>query len=229
MLNRMVYTTLFAMVAAMFGMLLYWQVDIIHRGGPIMVPIIMCSMFALAITVERLYFFTSLRTDATKFFTQLSSLVRKRQWREAEAFCKATEGPVSRVALAGLRAHEKTVEEIESVMGEAAHEELPLVERHQWLSPLAQVSTLLGLLGTVAGMVAAFQIIQSKATSTNPVSPADLAGGIWQALITTVAGLSVAIPTILAYNYLAGRVQEIQYQMERVSIIIANWRRTESS
>ena len=62
MLNRMVYTALFAIVAAMFGMLLYWQVDIIHRGGPIMVPIIMCSMFALAIVIERLYFFFSLRT-----------------------------------------------------------------------------------------------------------------------------------------------------------------------
>ena len=66
---------------------------------------------------------------------------------------------------------------------------------------------------------------QAKATSANPVSPGELAGGIWQALITTAAGLSVAIPTILAYNYLASRVTDVQFQMEKAAAIIANWRR----
>jgi len=228
MVNRMVQTALFGSVAALFGTVLYWQVDVIHRGGPVMVPIIMCSMFALAIVLERLYFFFSLRTDPSQFFDQLSALVRKRQWPDADKLCRSAKGPVARVAQAGIAAHEKTAEEIERVMAEAAHSELPLIERHhRWLSPLAQVSTLLGLLGTVTGMVVAFQVIQNKATSNNPVSPADLAGGIWQALITTVAGLEVAIPTIVAYNYLASRVAELQYQMERAAAIVANWRRTE--
>ncbi len=111
MLSRTVYTALFALVAAMFGTLLYWQVDIIHRGGLIMVPIIMCSMFALAIVMERLYYFFSLRTDSTQFFNQLRMLVRKQQWQEAETLCKATQGPVARVARAGLDAHEREAEE----------------------------------------------------------------------------------------------------------------------
>lgn len=228
MVNRMVQAALFAGGAAVFGLLLYWQVDIIHRGGPIMIPILMCSTFALAIVIERLYFFFGLRTDTSQFFDQLRVLVRARRWQEAEALCQAAKGPVARVAHAGLLVHERTAEEIERVMAETSHEELPSVERHhRWLPPIAQVSTLLGLLGTVSGMVVAFQVIQNKATATNPVSPADLAGGIWQALITTVAGLEVAIPTIVAYNYLAGRAMEFQYQMERAAAVIANWRRSE--
>ena len=84
----------------------------------------------------------------------------------------------------------------------------------------------LGLLGTVTGLVRAFQVIQAKAGSSgNPVSPGDLAGGVWEALITTVAGLTVAIPTILAYNYLAGRVGEVQFQMERAAAVVSSWRR----
>jgi len=229
MVNRMVQTALFIVVAAVIGTLLYWRVEVIHRGGPIMVPIVMCSVFALAIVIERLSYFFRLGADPTEFFSRLRELVARRAWQEAQALCGASRNPVARVVRAGLAAREKPEAEIERVMEEAAHEELPSVERHhRWLSTIAQVSTLLGLLGTVTGMVAAFQVIQSKATSAHPVSPADLAGGIWEALITTVAGLEVAIPTILAYNYLASRVAEIQYQMERAATIVASWRRSES-
>ena len=104
------------------------------------------------------------------------------------------------------------------------------MEQHlRWLSTLAQVSTLLGLLGTVTGLVQAFQVIQTKsATTSAPVSPGDLAGGVWEALITTVAGLTVAIPTILAYNYFASRVGDVQFHMEKAAALIAGWRRVKS-
>ena len=83
----------------------------------------------------------------------------------------------------------------------------------------------MGLLGTVTVLVRAFQAIQMKSTGGNPVSPGDLAGGVWEALITTVAGLVIAIPTILAYNYFAGRVADVQFHMEKAAAIIAGWRR----
>jgi biopolymer transport protein ExbB len=185
-------------------------------------------VFALGIAAERLwYFFVTIGIDANQFFEQLREHLRGRQWDAAHALCEATRGPVARITHAGLLARDQQAEEIGRIMEEAAHEELPQIERHhRWLATIAQVSTLLGLLGTVIGMVVAFQVIQQKATSTNPVSPADLAGGIWQALITTVAGLGVAIPTILAYNYLVGRVTEVQYQMERAAALVAGWRRS---
>ena len=76
----------------------------------------------------------------------------------------------------------------------------------------------------MTGLVRAFQVIQVKSAGGNPVSPGDLAGGVWEALITTVAGLVVAIPTILAYNYFAGRVGEVQFQMEKASDLVSGWR-----
>ena len=226
MINRFVQTVVFIVVAAMIGTLLFWQVDVVRRGGPVMIPIVMCSVFSVTLIMERMIYFISLHlgTDIDRFFEQLRSAVDTRQWKDAEALCQTWKGPVARVVLAGLSARERNPQEIDEVMEEAAHEEMPAVERHlRWLSTLAQVSTLLGLLGTVTGLVRAFQAIQTKTAGGNPVSPGDLAGGVWEALITTVAGLMIAIPTILAYNYLASRVGEVQFQMEKASALVANW------
>jgi len=228
MVNRMVQTGLVIAVAAAISLLLFWQVDVIHRGGPVMIAIGMCSIFSLTLILERLYYFFALHlgADAEVRFSRLRSAVHAQQWKEADAICETWKGPVARVILAGLRAREGSPQEIDEVMEEAAHEEMPAVEHGlRWLSTLAQVATLLGLLGTVTGLVRAFQVIQTKSIGGNPVSPGDLAGGVWEALITTVAGLTVAIPTILAYSYLASRVAEVQFQMEKAAALISGWRR----
>lgn len=219
---------LFVGAAVFISLLIYWQVDIIHRGGPVMIPIVMCSIFSLTLIIERLYYFFNLHlgTDMDHYFEQLRAAIEGHRWQEAQALCETSNGPVARIVLAGLAAHEGTPQEIDEAMEEAAHAELPAVEQHlRWLSTLAQVATLLGLLGTVTGLVRAFQVIQEKAAGGSPVSPSDLAGGIWEALMTTVAGLTVAIPTILAYNYLASRVAEVQFQMEKAAALVSGWRR----
>jgi biopolymer transport protein ExbB len=228
MVNRMVQTALVIVVAAAISLLLFWQVDVIHRGGPVMIAIGMCSIFSVTLILERLYYFATLHlgAEAETRFGQLRTAVQAQQWKQAFALCETWKGPVARVIQAGLRAHEATPQEIDEAMEEAAHEEMPTVEHGlRWLSTLAQVATLLGLLGTVTGLVRAFQVIQTKSIGGNPVSPGDLAGGVWEALITTVAGLTVAIPTILAYNYLASRVAEVQFQMEKAAALISGWRR----
>ena len=228
MVNRMVQTSLVVLVAATISILLFFQVDVIHRGGPVMIAIGMCSIFSLTLILERVYYFLTLHlgTDIERYFEQLRRAVEAQQWNDAEALCGTWKGPLTRVVLAGLHVREGTSQEIDEAMEEAAHEEMPAVESHlRWLSTLAQISTLLGLLGTVTGLVRAFQVIQTKSAGGNPVSPGDLAGGVWEALITTVAGLTVAIPTILAYNYLASRVAEVQFQMEKAAALIAGWRR----
>lgn len=229
MITRMIYAALWLLTAAVIGIVLYAQVDIIHRGGPVMIPIVMCSMFSVALIIERLYYFISLHlgTDIERFFQQLRSAVEAHEWKQVHTLCEGRKGPVARVVLAGLAAREGNPQEIDDAMEGAAHEEMPAIEQHlRWLSTLAQVSTLLGLLGTVTGLVRAFQVIQSKTSAGNPVSPGDLAGGVWEALITTVAGLIVAIPTILAYNYFAARVGDVQFQMEKASDVISGWRRS---
>ena len=228
MLNRMAYTALFTALAAMIGVLLYWRVEIISLGGPVMIPIVMCSVFSLAIVFERGWYFFQLHMgkDIEAFFDRLRATVEKHQWKDAQTLCESWPGPVGRVALAGLAVHESAPQEIDDTMTQAAHEELPEVEKHlRWLSTLAQVSTLLGLLGTVTGLVRAFQVIQQKSGASGAaVNPGDLAGGVWEALITTVAGLVIAIPTILAYNYFAARLGEVQFHMEKAAGIISSWR-----
>ena len=143
MINRMVQTGLFILVATAIGIVLYWQVEIIGRGGPVMVPIVMCSVFSLAIIFERFYYFISLHlgTDIERFFEQLRTAIGAHRWKEAQELCESWKGPVARVTLAGVAARDANPAEIDEAMEQAAHEEMPRVELHlRWLSTLAQVS-----------------------------------------------------------------------------------------
>ncbi len=124
---------------------------------------------------------------------------------------------------AGILKHDRPKLEIKEAIEDAGVHEVPRLERRLGiLSTIAHISPLLGLLGTVTGMVRSFQVIQEKATSLNPVSPADLAGGIWEALITTVAGLVVAIPALVAYNYLVSVVDNFVTEMESSATDLVN-------
>ena len=101
--------------------------------------------------------------------------------------------------------------------------EIPKLKKNiGMLATIAHITPLLGLLGTVLGMVEAFRVIQEKASMLYPINPGDLAGGIWKALITTVAGLSVAIPTFVVYNYLVSRVKSTVLDMEKNSTELVN-------
>ncbi len=221
MVTRMAWNVALGAGAFLIGTVLYWQVDVISKGGPIMIPIVMCSVFALSILIARVWYFASLGPDAGHFLIELRTLVQRQAWAEADTLCQKTPGPVARVTRAGLVARDRSAQEIDGVMEEAAHEELPKIERHhRWLTTIAQVATLLGLLGTVVGMVLCFQVIESKGAGAGGVNPADLAGGIWQALITTVGGLMVAVPTILAHAYLSSRAAELIFQMEHAAAIL---------
>ncbi|MDD5436012.1 MAG: MotA/TolQ/ExbB proton channel family protein, partial [Candidatus Omnitrophica bacterium] len=101
--------------------------------------------------------------------------------------------------------------------------EIPRLEKHlPILATIAHIAPLLGLLGTVTGMIKSFQVIQAKAMALTPVNPGDLAGGIWEALLATVAGLAVAIPTYVAYNYLTSQIDNLIFDMERSATDLVN-------
>ena len=145
MVNQFTLTALFTLVAASMAMVLYWQVEVIHLGGPVMIPIVMCSVFSVALIIERAYYFLTLHlgTDINRFFDQLRKAVEARRWSEAQALCEGWKGPVARVILAGLSAREGTPKEIDETMEEAAHEELPAVEQH--LRPSDAVRVISGI------------------------------------------------------------------------------------
>jgi biopolymer transport protein ExbB len=199
------------------------MLELIQKGGPVMYPIILCSIIALAIMVERLYHLHKIKIDTRDFMNNIELSVKRNRIAEAINICDKTPGPIAHIVKSGILKHDRSRQEIRESIEDAGHQEIPGLEKHlSLLATIGHISPLLGLLGTVTGMVRAFQVIQEKTASFSPVSPGDLAGGIWEALLTTVAGLIVAIPTIVAYNYLVNRVEEFVLDMERSATEIIN-------
>ena len=197
--------------------------NVIQKGGPIMYLIILCSVVALAVVIERLYHLYRAKINIDKFMESISNTLRRNRIMQAIDLCEKTPGPIAHIIKAGILKHDRSRQEIKEAIEDAGIYEVPRLEKNLGaLATIAHISPLLGLLGTVTGMVKAFQVIQEKATSLHPVGPGDLAGGIWQALITTAAGLIVAIPTFVAYNYLVSRVKNFILEMERTATDLIN-------
>lgn len=197
--------------------------EMIQKGGAIMYPIVLCSVIAFGIVLERLYYLRKMRIDTVAFMNNIEALLKHNKIAESVKICEDTRGPIAAVIKAGLLKHDRPRQEIREAIEDAGHQEVPRLERHiNILAAIAHISPLLGLLGTVVGMVKAFQVIQAKTAAFNPVNAGDLAGGVWIALLTTAAGLIVAIPAIAAYHYLAARVQDFVLEMERSATELIN-------
>lgn len=197
--------------------------DFVQKGGPIMYVIILCSIFALAVVLERLYHLRKAKIDTKDFMTRIAATLKRNKIMEAIEMCNNTPGPIAQIMKAGILKHDRPRSEIREAIEDAGMHEVPRLEKNLGLlATIAHITPLLGLLGTVTGMIRAFQVIQEKATSLYPVNPGDLAGGIWEALITTVGGLSVAIPTFVAYNYLVSKVDGFVLDMEKSATDLLN-------
>jgi biopolymer transport protein ExbB len=199
-----------------------WQVFL--AGGPVMWPILFCSIFALAIILGKFWYLHNITIDTKKFLGGILDKVKRHEIKEALQICDTTNSPISHILKAGILKYDRTREQIKEAIEDASLYEIPKLEKNlSILATIAHISPLLGLLGTVTGMVRCFQTIQAKATAFHPVSPGDLAGGIWEALLTTVAGLIVAIPTFVAYNYLVSRINSFILEMEKASTELVNF------
>ncbi len=186
---------------------------IIEMGGVLMYPILLCSIVFLAIFIERLYHYRRAAIDADQFISGIRNILKEKKITEAMSVCDETPGPVSHIVRAAILKHDRPRQEIKETIGDAALEEIPRLEKNlNILATVAHVAPLLGLLGTVIGMINCFQKIESLGGRVNA---GDLAGGIWVALITTAAGLCVAIPAYVSHNYLVSRVNSLVHDMER--------------
>jgi biopolymer transport protein ExbB len=200
----------------------FWQVFL--AGGPVMWPILLCSIFALAIVLEKIWHLNKIKIDTQDFLNKILDKMKRHDTKEALRICDAIKSPIANILKAGILKYDRPRPQIIEAIEDASLYEIPRIEKNlTTLATIAHVSPLLGLLGTVTGMVRAFQVIQAKATSFHPVSPGDLAGGIWEALLTTVAGLIVAIPTFVAYNYLVSRINHFILEMEKASTELVNF------
>lgn len=187
-------------------------VNIIIQGGILMWPIMMCSVIGLAIIIERIFVLRRADIDTREFMDVMRQVLRQNRMREAIEICDETEAPVARILKAGILKHDRSKDDIREAIEDAGRFEIPRLERHlSALATCANIAPLLGLLGTVQGMIKAFSQIQNK---RGQVNPSDLAEGIGNALITTAAGLTVAIPILVVYNYFVTRVDNMVLEME---------------
>jgi biopolymer transport protein ExbB len=189
--------------------------EIFKTGGPVMWPILLCSIIAVAILAERLWSLQERRVLPPELAAKVWKLVEARQLTDRHVNMLEQNSPLGRVLAAGLsnrhRSRDIIKESIEDTGRHVVHE----LERFlNALGTIAAVSPLLGLLGTVTGIISAFNAITSQGVG----DPRVLAGGIGEALITTAAGLLVAIPALIGYRYLRGRVDGLVVSMEKEAL-----------
>jgi biopolymer transport protein ExbB len=186
--------------------------EIIWSGGVVMWPIGLCSVVALGITIDRFFALRRASIDTSEFMDTMRQVLRQHRMQEAVEICDETDVPVARIVKAGILKSDRGKEDIREAIEDAGRIEVPRLERYlSALATCANIAPLLGLLGTVQGMIKAFAQIQNK---KGQVNPSDLAEGIGNALVTTAAGLTVAIPVLVVYNYFVSRVDHMVLEME---------------
>lgn len=188
------------------------MIEIIKAGGWLMLPIILCSVVAAAIIIERLWTLQRGRVLPADLTSKVWEWARDRQLDDKHLRALAANSPLGMVLSAGLANRNQSREVMKEVVEDTGRHVVHDLERYlNSLGTIAAISPLLGLLGTVIGMVKVFTAI----TIAGVGNPTALAGGISEALITTAAGLSVAIPSLIGYRYLRGRVDELVVEMEK--------------
>jgi len=192
----------------------------IPKGGPIVWPILFICALAVLIILERLIYLFRMNVNAEKLMHRLHPLIAQQKWEDCEKICeKDKTKPVPKVLLAGLCFRNMNREEMENALQEAILGEVPRLERFlSTLGMLAAIAPLLGLLGTVTGMINTFHVITFYGTG----DPRMMSGGISEALVTTMLGLSVAIPIMLCHTLLTRRIENIIGQMEEKSVAFVN-------
>jgi biopolymer transport protein ExbB len=186
--------------------------EMFGKGGVVMYPILLCSVVVLYIAVERILVLRKAQLDVGQFMMKVKSIFHRGDVGAVLAFCSQKNAPIANIIKRGIVKHDQGDEKIRQAVEDAGRAEVYHLEKHlSILASLAGIAPMLGFLGTVSGMVAAFQRIESLGGSVNP---GDLAGGIWEALLTTVFGLVVGILAYAAYNYFVTRVRRFVHEME---------------
>lgn len=199
-----------------------WQVW--QAGGPMMWPLAVVSVFSAAIVAERLWFLKQLRMDLAQFLGRLLDKIKHHQIKEAVQMCDSARNPAANILKAAIVKYDRPRSQIKEAMEDAALYELPKLNKNlQVLSTLAYVAPLLGFLGTALGLVRVFGIIGAKSTAMMPVTVADISSGVMEALLATVAGLMIAVPVFIAYNFLVGRVNGFILEMEQSATELVNF------
>jgi biopolymer transport protein ExbB len=196
------------------------MIDYMQKGGPLLWLILFCSIISVTVFFERAFYLHRATIQVGEFLRGLAKLIQHRNFAEALHECAGTPGPVARVIHAALLRHDAPRGELKEIVQEAGQLEVPKLESNLLvLSTITFVAPLIGLLGTVTGLIEVFVTIS---TQSGYASTTDISRGLYQSLLTTASGLVVAIPSFVAYSYLSSRVNILLHDIERGGIEIVN-------
>ena len=193
------------------------MVQYFHDGGNFMWPILLALVFGLGFTLERIYSLMMSRIDSKTFFDDITKIIDNDGAEAALELCEQTRGPVSAIFHAGLSRLHRGLAEVEKAIQNAGALEMAFLEKNMiWLNAVITIAPMLGFTGTVIGMISAFDAIKAA----NDISPAVVAGGISQALLTTAFGLVVAMIIQTFQNLFVSRIDKLVLEMEEQSVKI---------
>ncbi|MEY4484897.1 MAG: hypothetical protein RL693_2349 [Verrucomicrobiota bacterium] len=196
------------------------MLDLISKGGPLVWLLFGCFGLSLAIFAERMSYFHRASMNIGEFLSGLASLIRRKNYAEALQECVATRVPAGRVLHAALLRHHATREQLKEIVQEAGQLEVPRLERYlSVLNSIAHVAPLIGLLGTIGGLMNTFTQLNNV---NGYATPSDVAQGVYMSLVTSALGLVVAIPSYLFYSFLAAKSRHLMHDLERAGIEIVN-------
>ncbi len=189
--------------------------DIFLKGGFIMWPILLSSIIGLAVSIDRFIMLRKAKINVPAFMVRIRGFIKKKDISGAISYCMQEKSPVANIVRKGLKKYKYGHDRVKDAIENAGSQEVSKLEKGlSVLASVAGIAPLLGFLGTVTGMIQAFMTIQDLAGAANP---SDLAGGIWEALITTAFGLIIGIPALALYNYFLGSVKKLVGEMETVA------------
>ena len=193
------------------------MVQYFHDGGTFMWPILVALVFGLVFTLERIYSLMMSRIDSETFFDDITKIIDNDGAEAALELCEQTQGPVSAIFHAGLSRLHRGLADVEKAIQNAGAIEMAFLEKNMiWLNAVITIAPMLGFTGTVIGMISAFDAIKAA----NDISPAVVAGGISQALLTTAFGLVVAMIIQTFQNLFVSRIDKLVLEMEEQSVKI---------
>jgi biopolymer transport protein ExbB len=183
---------------------------ILLKGGPMMWPIFLLSILAITVGIEKFLFLSALEQDMKKFKPVFLKAVRANRMKDALGLCEENIFGLGNICKAGLMKFGYSVDLMKASMIEAAGFEIHVLkQRLNLLAFIVNAAPLLGLLGTTTSLCVVFHAAQMRSNALNPLSLGDMSSGIWQALLTTSAGLSVGIVSFAIYSFTIGRVNEV--------------------
>ena len=191
--------------------------ELLKSGGPVMVPLALCSIVALAITIEKMWNLRPSRILRTESFESLVLLIEGGRVDKARELCRRNSGIFHSIVGPGLDHCRYGRDEVKQAILDAGRQEIPRLSRYLGaLGTIASIAPLLGLFGTVLGMIKVFRVISALGVG----HASDLAGGISEALITTASGLPIAIFSLIMYNYFSDKAETIILEIEKRALTI---------